>query len=264
MFLNSLLVTVVLSFCERSVVSAENIMMRQLVLFILLHVALISAHEIEVGTKAFSPNEFLASYQLMVQYKHGPAPTCPLLITYNSHPVADGTDLLIRHNDMRFGSSEETLQNCTDGGTQRLVLSRDLVGPRLQSYIDDFDGNLDKTTVFDSLQEDIGGGKYFISVSDSARVCGETWFHRGENFFYFDEGRTVTVRIVAKIVGSVPKFLELPLIRNIRYMVVAGTGSTCVYRVQSDVESVIRGTPRPSDSPSVTVRFEDDVFIRIV
>lgn len=213
-----------------------------------------TAGEDEVSAQAFTPNEFRALYELMVQYKYGRADNCPLVIKHSAEAIEDGPDLIIRHRDMRIGNNE--LENCTDVGEQRLTIPSTLSGNRLVEFSESINSNLDKRTVFEGLMRELDGRKWYASIQDSSRTCGPNdrkWFQRSETFFYFDESETIRLNIVAKITGGEPKLLALPLVGNIRYMIAVTSGTSCIYRVQTDVANVILGTPRPSDSPSVSV-----------
>ncbi|CAN8061748.1 unnamed protein product [Agarophyton chilense] len=207
-----------------------------------------------ISGRAFTELEFTASYELMVQYRHGSVPSCPHRIQYTGSPIQEGSELLLSHTDMKISESD-TLNpiNCTDNGVQRLVQSNLLRGQALSDFREGIEKSVDKSILYESVAQQLAAAKYYVSVKDSVRVCGQGWFSSAETYVFFDESKLVQLRVVKKVIQDEPVTITLPLIGNIRYMVVVRDGTTCIYRVESDVESIIKNSPRPSDSPSVTV-----------
>lgn len=204
--------------------------------------------------KAFTPNEFRASYELMTQYKSGSVEDCPQVIEYMAVPTEIDQDLVIAHHDMKIGPERSSTQHCTDDGEMRLILSSNLVGDKLASFQTAISKDKYTSILFDDLRAQLRGKRYYVSISDSPRECGVRWFTEGERFIFFDESATTQLTVVQKISNGKPKLLSLPLIANIRYMISVGEGSTCIYRVDVDVSNIINDIARASDSPSPTVR----------
>ncbi|KAI0566856.1 hypothetical protein FGB62_5g035 [Gracilaria domingensis] len=196
----------------------------------------------------------------MVQYRHGSVPSCPHRIQYTGTPTEEGSQLLLHHTDMKISESD-TLNpiNCTDSGIQRLVQSTNLRGQILSDFLEEVDMSLDKSILYKSVAQQLAGNRYYVSVQDSVRVCGQGWFSSAESYFFFDESKLVQLQVVKKVIQEEPVVITLPLIGNIRYMVVVREGTTCIYRVESDVQSIIKNSPRPSDSSSPTVRLPDQL-----
>lgn len=143
---------------------------------------------------------------------------------------------------------------CTDAGTQTLVQSHLLRGETRNSFLASIQESVDKSVLYDSLVAQLSSSaRYFVSLQDSVRVCGQTWFSDQESYFFFDESKLIQLQVVKKIVQQQPVFVTLPLIANIRYMIVVRDATTCIYRVETDVQDIINNVARPSDSPSPTV-----------
>lgn len=136
----------------------------------------------------------------------------------------------------------------------RLIESSNLIGIRLAQFQSSIRDDFDKMTVFQSLSSQLSGKKYWVSVADSARSCGQTWFGRDETFIFFDESQSTSLQVVRTFIGTRPVILNLNLDGNIRYMIAVRAESTCIYRVDVDVQNFFNDIPRPSDSASVTVR----------
>lgn len=221
----------------------------------LLRQPLAQQHIDESTVKAFSPNEFEARYGLMVQYKHGVSVrSCPEVLEYQGTPEKVGDQLYIAHKDMLIGeTAESTPSQCTDDGFLQVRSSTELIGQSLAEFEESISNDVDTLTLFTGLQDSLNGRTYYVSVRDSERQCGQTWFGNNETFFFFDESTTTVLNIVSKVKNGQPVLLSLPLIGDVRYMVSVRTGTTCIYRVDIDVDNLKNNITRPSDSPSPSV-----------
>lgn len=205
--------------------------------------------------RAFSRNEFQANYIRMTQYKRGQVPDCPRRIEITSIPDEIDQDLFIPHQTMRIGASNETAVNCTDDGYMQMIRSNNLVGARLTAFRNSILHDVYRTVLFDNLSISLRGKQYYVSIEDTPRTCGQQWFTDRETFIFFDENDIIDLTVVLKVENGIPRLLMLPLTGDIRYMVSVTTGSTCIYRVDSDVSDLLNNITRPSDSPSPTVSF---------
>lgn len=207
--------------------------------------------------RSFTSDELVARYELMVQYKYGNISSCPVVWHYSGSPDMNNGTVLLEHRDISISATNETLpdicdDNPEDGNTLELLSSSRLTDFKLDSFEASIADNIDKTTVFDSLHAQLTGRLYLLSAGKTPgpiRCRGTTWFDNEELFIFFDEDYTVMLSLVSKIQNGGPRILTLPLIGRIRYMLSVSTGSTCIYRVQSDVREVLMN---PSDSPAVT------------
>lgn len=205
------------------------------------------------SVRAFSPNEFIANYELMTQYKSGSVEDCPEVIEYKAVPTRVNQTLIISHGDMMIGSEKGKARPCTDNGEMTLASSVNLEGETLSTVKSNMKDDIYSTVLFDDLSAHLRGKTYYVSLSDTPRECEVTWFTGKETFIFFDESTTTPLSVVVKVVSGEPRRLSLPLLANIRYMISVREGSTCIYRVDVDVSNVMNDIARPSDSPSPTV-----------
>lgn len=204
------------------------------------------------SVRAFTPDEFFATYELMVQYKYGNVSSCPVIWQYKGIPIAEGDDLFLMHSDMLMSSRRsQDLVSCNNDGALHLLRSTRLNGSFIDSLKSDIANDVDKTTVFNSIYEHLAGHLWYVSTGTSPTTCGDhKWFDQDEMFVFFDQSETVSLSVVAKILNGGPRILSLPLMGDVRYMLSVRAGTTCIYRVESDVQQLTNQTARPSDSPS--------------
>lgn len=206
--------------------------------------------------RAFTVDELVARYELMVQYKHGNVSDCPVVWRYSGQPSTFEGSVMLAHNDIEIAAHNDSLPVSCDGtGTLRLLSSTMLADSRLDAFEAAIANNVDKTTVFDSIHAQLHNRLFMVSAAASTLppTCGGTmWFDNGEMFVFFDEIETLMLSVVSKIQNGGPRILTIPLIGNIRYMVSVAEGTTCIYRVASDVRQVLIDNVEPSGSPSAS------------
>lgn len=210
-------------------------------------------------SRTFRPNEFQATFELMVQYKYGNVSNCPLLWDYSGFPIDEQSMLFLAHGDISISSPDDTiLTPCDYGGAIHLLRSTFLTGSTLDAFEADITDDVDKWTLFNSVRSQLDGAIYYVSAGMSSPKCGNTTlFSEDELLLFFDESETVLLSVVAKYKNGGERVLAIPLVGNIRYMVSVHHGSTCIYRAGSDVQMMLNDTARPSDSstpaPSVSL-----------
>lgn len=216
-------------------------------------------HELErLTSRTFRPNEFQATFELMVQYKHGNVSNCPLLWEYSGVPIDEQSMLFLAHGDMSISSADDTtLTPCDYGGAIHLLRSSFLTGSTLDAFEADIADDVDKWTLFNSVRSQLDGAIYYVSAGMSSPKCGNvTLFTEDELLLFFDESETVLLSVVAKYKNGGERVLTIPLVGDIRYMVSVHHGSTCIYRAGTDVQMMLNNTAKPSDSstpaPSVS------------
>lgn len=214
----------------------------------------IPLHGQHLSVKAFSANEFRSIYELMVQYKFADSPTCPGLISYDAYPQQSGQTLTLQHKHMLIGPDNTTLHRCVDNQQMTLLRADNLLATRLTQFLASIQPHHHKLITFQSLFSQLQPSAFYISIRDSARTCGEkTWFQNQETSFFFHEPNVTNVSIVPRLVLGQPKVTTISLIGNIRYMIIVNSGSTCIYRVQVDVNKVKKDLAHQSSTPSATI-----------
>lgn len=206
--------------------------------------------------RAFSQSEFLANYTRLTQYKRGQVPDCPQRIEMTAIPTIIENDLYVSHQDMRIGLTNDTVEQCVDDGQMRLISSENLIGERLTLFKKNIVENIYTSILYENLAVSLSRKKYYVSIEDTPRQCGQLWFANNETFIFFDESTVVDLTVVLKVENGVAKLLMVPLTGDIRYMIAVATGSTCIYRVDIDVSNMLNNITRPSDSPSPTVSYD--------
>lgn len=215
----------------------------------------VSRHQlINTTARTFTPNEFYASYELMVQYKHANVSSCPSVWKYSGVPIDEQSMLFLAHGDMSISAPNSTfLYRCNYGGALHLLRSSFLTGSTLDAFENDIADDVDKFTVFNSVRAQLNDDIYYVSTGTSPPTCGGiNYFDDDEMFVFFDESDTVMLSVVAKIKQGTARVLTLPLVGSIRYLLIVRFGTTCIYRVESDDPHMINHIPRPSDSPTPT------------
>lgn len=194
----------------------------------------------------------------MVQYKHTAVSNCPVVWRYDGHASENNGTLLLSHSDIQIAAFNNSIPQVCSGtpdATISLLSSTFLSDSRLEEFEASIKNNLDKTTVFESIHSQLSRRVYLVSSTNSQTPLncgGVNWFEHNEMFVFFDEADTVMLSIVAKIQNGGPRILTLPLVGNIRYMLSVTSGTTCIYRVDTDVRQVLADKLRPSLSPSST------------
>lgn len=126
-----------------------------------------------------------------------------------------------------------------------------LQGEILTTIRDTMAGSIDKSVVFESIWAKLQDSKFWLSNGPVRKRCGsKVWFPSDEVFIFVDESNPIPVSVVANLVRGTPVLAQVELAANIRHLVVVSTGSTCIYRVDKDVQAMMNNIPRPSDSPS--------------
>lgn len=220
--------------------------------------------------RAFTRGEFAGTYQLLAQYKHAAAPSCPLAWRYTgpapAPPSVEGGAYVayLKHRDIWVSRANDsaTFARCKDdGGAVALLSSVYLEGARLADFVREVGKDADKAAVFASVQMALAGrsgGIFYVAAGVEEPMCGEgledggrfSFFGRDDMLLFFDESRTMEMHIVVGMKNGGPRYSVVSLLGDVRYMIATRSGSTCIYRVESDMSDIINGVERPSDSPS--------------
>lgn len=148
--------------------------------------------------------------------------------------------------------------NCSNSGNSiDLISSEALDGSTLTDFKSKVLTSRDTETVYDGMQEQFAGRKWWASYPAPTMQCTDgtrtqKWFGANQLFIFTDESDRLELKALTNILNGVEKFTMLTLVENIRHVIIISKGSTCIYRSDSDVQKRRLNIARASDAPSPT------------
>lgn len=202
--------------------------------------------------RSFTASELAAHYELMVQFKNGEASNCPVAWSFTGTPErTNGSIILSQENIQVFEENQSCSGNSNKSMT--LLMSTYLKDARLKDFLSSIKFNIDKTTVFDSVYEQLSRRLFFVTSMDSSNslTCsdGKRWFDNDEMFLFLDVIDAIVLPLVAEVHNGDARIHAIPLLKNVRYMIAVTSGSTCIYRVDADLRILLVDILAPYQSP---------------